>query len=262
MSSVITISVIIPCYNSENTINACIKSILSQSEPVNEIIIVDDGSTDHSIKIIKDSLKDSHINYKLIKQKNSGPSIARNKGVDLASGTHIAFMDSDDQWFLNHILFCKQFLENNIECKIVSTKYSSSSSSVNFSGEVTFLKLLFRNYFSTPCVVIDKNCFFENGGFNDNMKYCEDYSLWLNIVFKERAYLLDYVGAQNVDYKKPYGEKGLSSNLFAMHRGVLQCYNELYIKERIDLKKICLLSNLEKMKYLRRIFFTFLSKNR
>ncbi|MDI6046656.1 glycosyltransferase family 2 protein [Flavobacterium yafengii] len=258
MKSVITISVIIPCYNSEKTIGVCIKSILSQSESVNEIIIVDDGSTDQSIKIIKESFKYSNVNFKLHEQKNSGPSIARNKGVELASSTHIAFMDSDDQWFLDHILISKQFLENNLEYKIAATKYSSAF--VSFSGEITFKKLLLKNYFSTPCVVLDKDCFFENGGFNEKMKYSEDYNLWLNIAFKSRVYLLDYVGAQNVDYKRPFGDTGLSSNLFAMHKGVLQCYESLCLKGRINFKIYFVLKCVEKLKYFRRKILTVIYK--
>lgn len=250
MKPEITISVIIPCYNAENTIISCLNSIVNQSQPVDEIIIVDDGSTDNSVNIITELFKELDVKYILYKQKNSGPSTARNKGVALSSSSHIAFMDSDDEWFQDHILLTKEFLKNNIKYSIVSTKYFSAC--VKYYGEISFEKLLFKNCFLTPCVVINKGCFLKSGGFNEKMKYCEDYFLWLDIAFKNKVYLLDYVGAKNVNYKRPFGDKGLSANLDLMHQGVLQCYEEVYKKRRISKIKFFILKDVEKVKYLRR----------
>jgi glycosyltransferase involved in cell wall biosynthesis len=250
MKAEITISVIIPCYNAENTILNCIKSILSQSQPVAEIIIVDDGSTDNSVNIITEFFKKLDVKYIVHQQKNSGPSIARNKGVALSSGSHIAFIDSDDEWLQDHILLIKEFLKNNIQYSIVSTKYFSAA--VKYYGQISFEKLLFKNCLLTPCVVINKDCFFKSGGFNEKMKYCEDYFLWLDIAFKNKVYLLDYIGAKNVNDKRPFGDTGLSSNLALMHQGVLECYEEIYKKRRISKTKFFILNNIEKVKYLRR----------
>lgn len=87
------ISTIIPVYNAEKYINNCIKSVLNQNIGNFEIICIDDGSTDNCKDIIK-SINDTRIKYYY--QKNSGPGIARNKGISLASGEYIAFLDSDD----------------------------------------------------------------------------------------------------------------------------------------------------------------------
>ena len=91
----VKVSVIIPVYNCENYIDKCIKSILFQSYKNIEIIIVNDGSLDNTEEIIKKYiLFDKRIKY--FTQENLGPSIARNKGIENASGEYLVFVDSDD----------------------------------------------------------------------------------------------------------------------------------------------------------------------
>lgn len=89
------ISIIIPVYNAEKTIRRCLESILTSKYEDYEVILIDDGSTDNSAAIISDYVsKDRRL--KMITQLNAGPSSARNKGLELAKGDIIAFVDSDD----------------------------------------------------------------------------------------------------------------------------------------------------------------------
>lgn len=89
------ISVIIPVYNVEKYLSACIKSILNQTHRNLELILIDDGSKDNSGQICDEfAKKDSRI--RVIHQENGGVSVARNKGVDISEGDYIAFVDSDD----------------------------------------------------------------------------------------------------------------------------------------------------------------------
>ncbi|MDK0919115.1 glycosyltransferase family 2 protein [Clostridium perfringens] len=92
----IIISVIIPCYNCEKYIDKCLDSILNQLNKNIEIILIDDGSTDNSYNIAKSKLEKSNINYKILKQKNSGVSTARNNGIKNSSGKYLYFIDADD----------------------------------------------------------------------------------------------------------------------------------------------------------------------
>ncbi len=92
----IDVSVIIPVYNTEKYISACLDSILKQSEVSIEIIIIDDGSTDSSASIC-DKYAQEYSNIKALHIKNSGPATAKNEGIKLAQGNYIALTDSDDR---------------------------------------------------------------------------------------------------------------------------------------------------------------------
>lgn len=91
----IKLSIIVPIYNAQNHLKKCIESIINQTEKDIEIILIDDGSTDDSLKICNEyQRKDFRIN--VIHQNNSGVSIARNQGIKIAKGEYIGFVDSDD----------------------------------------------------------------------------------------------------------------------------------------------------------------------
>ena len=95
MDNNILLSVIIPAYNAENTLNAAIDSLLNQTLKDIEIIVVDDGSTDSTKEIICEYIN-CHENIKGILSQNKGVSAARNAGIDIAQGEYIAFLDADD----------------------------------------------------------------------------------------------------------------------------------------------------------------------
>lgn len=87
------ISIIVPVYNVEKYIGRCINSILSQSYDNYELILIDDGSSDSSLNICKSFVSD---NVVVISQSNEGVSSARNRGIDIAKGDFISFIDGDD----------------------------------------------------------------------------------------------------------------------------------------------------------------------
>ncbi len=106
------VSVIIPAYNASKLIGQAIRSVAEQTVPVSQIIVIDDGSTDNTADIAANAAP----NVTLIKQKKQGPSAARNRGLEIAQGELIAFLDSDDVWMPNKIerqLSCLS-LENGI----------------------------------------------------------------------------------------------------------------------------------------------------
>lgn len=103
------ISVVMPAYNSEKFIAEAINSVLNQNYQPIELIIIDDGSTDNTSKIIK---KFGHL-VRLIQQNNAGPAAARNKGVFEAKGELLAFIDADDVWHPEKLLTQVSYLKKN-----------------------------------------------------------------------------------------------------------------------------------------------------
>ena len=89
-----SVSVIIPCFNSQSTIGDAIRSVINQTYPIHEIIVVDDGSTDNSANFVSEHFP----MVTLIKQANMGVSKARNVGIQSATGKWVAFVDADDIW--------------------------------------------------------------------------------------------------------------------------------------------------------------------
>ena len=108
-----SVTIIMPSYNSENFIIESIESVLAQTYSNWELIIVDDCSPDDSNKIIAKYI-DSDSRIKLIKlQKNSGPAIARNMAIETANSRYIAFLDSDDVWLPNKLEKQIKFMQDN-----------------------------------------------------------------------------------------------------------------------------------------------------
>ena len=98
----VKVSIIVPVYNSDKYLKECIDSILNQTYKEWECLIVDDGSTDNSAKIIKTYIK-GDVRFKYTYQTNKGVSVARNTGFKLASGDFINFLDGDDTFLPNKL---------------------------------------------------------------------------------------------------------------------------------------------------------------
>lgn len=114
------ISVIIPLYNKEQYIERTIRSVLSQTFGEFEIVVVDDGSTDHSAAVVE------HMNQpliRLIRQENGGVSAARNRGIEEARFDYVAFLDADDEWKENHLEVIARLIKEYPECGVFGTSY-------------------------------------------------------------------------------------------------------------------------------------------
>lgn len=115
------ISVVIPTYNRERTIKRCIDSVVNQTYPAFEILVVDDGSTDQTIETIKKEYADS--NVRVIKQNHKGAQAARNTGIKAAKGKYIAFLDSDDEWLPDKLKIQVEALQENESAVICGNGY-------------------------------------------------------------------------------------------------------------------------------------------
>ena len=120
----VDISVIIPLYNKGEFIERTLKSVAAQDISNWECIIVDDGSTDASVEIVKEFIRVNPGNWKLTSQKNSGQTSARNHGVRLAQGTYLAFLDADDLWPSNKLRFQFGALESDRSAVLVLSAFA------------------------------------------------------------------------------------------------------------------------------------------
>lgn len=122
------ISVIVPIYNSEANLERCLESILSQSYENIEIIAVNDGSTDDSLKVLN-RYGENYSNIRIINQNNQGQSAARNRGIEIATGDYIGFVDSDDiihdkmYEYLHEILVKSNSDISAIQIQVVNNKF-------------------------------------------------------------------------------------------------------------------------------------------
>ena len=192
------VSAIIPAYNSAKFIKDAIFSIQKQTLPVEEIIVVDDGSTDFTQQVVH-SIK-GNIHY--IKQVNQGPSAARNTGIKAANCDWIAFLDADDQWTTRKLEKQIQAYKNtpdlnliagdmseidindNILEKSVLNKHHLLEYFADLNGRPipnAFVKLLKKNFIPTGTVLVNKNALVEAGLFNENIRFGEDLELWAKI---------------------------------------------------------------------------------
>lgn len=120
----VDISVIIPLYNKGEFIERTLKSVAAQDISNWECIIVDDGSTDSSVEIVEEFIRVNPGNWKLIFQKNSGQTSARNYGIKLAQGTYLAFLDADDLWPSNKLRLQFGALEDNRGAVLVLSAFA------------------------------------------------------------------------------------------------------------------------------------------
>lgn len=258
------VSVIIPAYNASKTIVSCIKSVVNQTYKHYEIIVVDDGSKDDTLVLINDYVEQNNItNLIVITQENSGPSTARNRGIQLSTGDFIAFLDSDDEWLPTKLHNQIKLFTYNPQLKMSGTTYlignHKESLAIKASEVISFNQLLYKNYFITSTVMCRREVL-NQLNFNVNQKYSEDYRLWLEILaLGEPAVLLNIPLTRMYD-KPLFGAIGLSAKLWAMERGELSNFYYLYQKRIISFSRLIIVSMVSLLKYLRRVCLTYYSR--
>lgn len=183
-------SVVIPLYNKEKSIVNTINSVLIQTYPYFELIIVNDGSTDSSLKIVE-SIKDNRI--RIINQKNGGVSNARNNGIKKSKYEWIAFLDGDDEWLPNFLITILHLIEKFPEAYIYNTRFSFGISNANSENNISqgnsndrilidYFDECINNYkIHSSSVVVKRSCFSQVGYFNENLTHGEDLEMWIRL---------------------------------------------------------------------------------
>lgn len=193
------LTVVVPVYNVENYLRKCIDSILAQTISVSEIILVDDGSTDQSGNIA-DEYASKYSRIRTIHQPNGGLAVARNTGINAATGEYITFVDSDD--YIESAMY-EELLDNLIKTQADmsiggvwyeeenGTKYSPYPLGITrvWNKEDSLIELNSFKYFNMSfCDAIFKRDLFEGSGYGEGAlrfpkgKLCEDFYLMHRIV--------------------------------------------------------------------------------
>lgn len=191
-----TVSVIIPSYNRAHLIEKCVRSVLAQTYQNIEVIVVDDASTDNTEAIVK-NISDSRVKY-LRLPSNSGACAARNEGIRLASGTYIAFNDSDDQWLPEKLQRQLEFLQEKnadiavckMECKDTDGNFLHYFPNKSGSCKISYDDLLRYNCASTQTFFGKASCFKETP-FDIRMPRLQDWDEALRLSQKYTLFFLD-----------------------------------------------------------------------
>lgn len=196
-----TVSVVIPAYNAEAHLAECLASVRSQAGGAElEIVVVDDGSTDGTSTVAA-----SHADVVLVRlATNSGPSVARNTGVEASSGRYVAFLDADDLWPRGSLAARLEVLQRRPEAGLVfgdcrqfdaggewrRTLFESGhwgATAWGRGGEVpdAYCQLLADNFITTGSVVVRREVLGAVGGFAEDLRLVEDLDLWLRIAHRQ-----------------------------------------------------------------------------
>lgn len=192
--SVLSVAVIIPVYNGAAFIREALESVFAQNYPIHEIVVVDDGSTDTTRDIVESYV---HRGVRFIQQERQGPSAARNRGLTETKGDIIAFLDADDAWLPQKLskqialltsvpslgLVTCDTLWVDIEHAINRTIPRGVKANVNQRHEIAV-----RNFVgNTSHVVAWRYLIEEVGGFDPQLRWCEDWDLWTKLIDRQPA---------------------------------------------------------------------------
>lgn len=225
-----TISVIIPAYNAERTILETIASVQQQTFSELEVIVVDDGSTDRTLELIR-SVKDERL--KIFSYENGGVCVARNRGISHATGEFIAFLDADDLWTSDKLEAQLAALQQHPEAGVAySWTYfmdeqgasSSPSESKFFEGNV-YAELLVGDFIYTASNPLIRSQAIESvGNFDTTLKTCEDWDYWLRLAARWHFVV---VSKHQIFYRRASGS--LSSKVEVMKEASLIALEKAYL---------------------------------
>ncbi len=241
-----TFSVIIPTFNSSETIIEAIESAFFQTLIPQEIIVVDDASSDDTYNKIQSYMhaannEDIDIRYYCL-ENNSGPSVARNYGVCNAKFEWILFLDADDLWEKVRIEKLNDFLIENTEAEFVFSRYVYRNKEITpnkFISKIVKLNnytvprllLFIKSFIATPSVAMKKEIF--GIGFSPDLSHCEDLDLWLSVSSGHKLYFQDL--SLSFAGQVPRIKCTLSSDVAKMKNSTYEVLknNEIYFLEKI-----------------------------
>lgn len=191
-------SIITPSLNQSQFIEETLKSVASQTYKNYEHIIIDGGSTDNTIKILKKYKKIYPDKITWISEKDKGQTEAINKGFKMAKGEILAYLNSDDIYAKDTLKIVADFFKKNPQAKIFYGKGGFIDENGNFLGYYKTQSPTLENLFkecviSQPSVFMKRELYEEIGSFDESLNYAMDYDYWIRIAKKYQFYFIDKV---------------------------------------------------------------------
>ncbi len=265
------VTVIMPIYNDIDIIYNIVRKILKLSE--HNVIIIDDCSSDGTYEFIDGYLKNNYIGYvKLFRNAiNKGPSYCRNLGLYYSNSEYIAFLDSDDDWHPQKIKIQLEIMrKHNIlisgtNHKVISLNEILYYKNIDYSDKfipfyyIKWPYILFKSPFATPSVVIHKSL--KTYLFNQDIRYAEDFNLWVRIVHDNVAVKIDLPLTYTFKHDWLGKNTSLSANLVKMQKGLNKGYFLIFKQYKnypADKLFIVIAILLAQLKFLRRILIKWI----
>ncbi len=228
MPADIRFSVVIPAWNASRTVVEAVRSCLAQTVPPQEVLVVDNGSTDGTAAVLEAAFGSR---IRLIRlPENRGPSGGRNAGMDAATGTHIAFQDADDRWHPRKLERMAAALQEHPRAALLFHRFTLSETDWQAAGDAPvplrrhpFWKMLLRNAVGTPCAVVRRSGMPVR--FDESLRHAEDYDFFLRIASREPVWLLD--APLTLLGRPVLSAGGQSSDRRAMRRGEARAWLKL-----------------------------------
>jgi hypothetical protein len=176
------ISVVVPTFNRASVIETAVRSVLAQSFRDFELIVVDDGSTDGTERVL--AKYGDRLRYE--RQANTGAASARNAGLRLARGELAAFLDSDNLWLRDHLAVVATILRHRPQAVLASTCPGLITAGAARPADAVVIdplpRLLAANFVGSPsCIAVRRDVFMEVGGFGEGLGAAEDLEAWLRL---------------------------------------------------------------------------------
>jgi len=253
------VSVVIPCYRCQDTIRRSVDSVAHQTWRPAELILVDDGSDDATVDLLRALEREYDNNWLkvVLLAENRGPADARNAGWDAASQPFVCFLDADDTWHPNKVEIQLKYMLSHPEVAISGhrNRWIQEGEPLWTLPEVHRVtplprwRILLSNPFSTGTAMLRRDLPFR---FKAGKRYSEDYLLWSEIICSGRKAVLIDLELLYL-HKAPYGAGGLSGKLWSMEKGELETYWSLHAGKLISLPTFLALALLSICKYARRV---------
>jgi glycosyltransferase involved in cell wall biosynthesis len=243
-------SIVIPLYNKEKSIANTLKSVLVQTFTDFEIIIINDGSTDTVLEVVKNIIDNRTT---LITTKNQGVSAARNLGIENSNGEVIAFLDADDYWYPNHLEQLVMLYKKYPNCGLYATNYEifyNSKKIVTNSfidipnepwhGIVTdfFKSSLVSRIALTSALAIKKTVLLDCNKFDTDINFGEDLELWIRIARSRKVAFCNMISVRYfIDAPNRLSDSNIQNRKFAKlnqflneesNNPTMKCFLDMY----------------------------------